>query len=107
MSHRLKPSEVLKQLKINMQGKEKPDGICILFCITGYSSLVEVMDEVDINFSGNPYYPVPHSITKKSPISARARYTSGNQGVWQNSAYAQLRWLLLNWLINEFEKRGM
>lgn len=56
--------------------------------------------------SGNIDFPVPASRTDTSPKAAEIKYMeSSTKQMWdRNTEYGQLRWELLEWLIEELQK---
>lgn len=56
--------------------------------------------------SGHIDWPVPASRTDTSPKSAKHKYiASDTKQMWdRNTEYGQLRWELLEWLIEELQK---
>lgn len=56
--------------------------------------------------SGHIYFPVPASRTNTSPGAAQIKYSkSSTKQMWHyNTEYGQLRWELLEWLIEELQK---
>lgn len=102
----MKPSEILRNIKAN---PEKAYGIC-----TNYYSNIGVWDIEILNihmvehgisfkdwehFSASERYPVP------AHIDARKAYETFDK--WsKKSKYGQLRWQLLDWLIEQFEAKG-
>lgn len=56
--------------------------------------------------SGHVYYPVPASRTDTSPKAAKIKYAKSNtKQMWnRNTEHGQLRWELLEWLIEELQK---
>lgn len=56
--------------------------------------------------SGHIDWPVPASRTDTSPESAQYKYmASDTKKMWdRNTEYGQLRWELLEWLIEELQK---
>lgn len=56
--------------------------------------------------SGHIYFPVPASRTNTSPGAAQIKYSkSSTKQMWHcNTEHGQLRWELLEWLIEELQK---
>lgn len=56
--------------------------------------------------SGHIDYPVPASRTDTSPKAAQVKYVKSNtKQMWdRDTEYGQLRWELLEWLIEELQK---
>lgn len=100
----MKPSEILRKIKAN---PDKGFGICSNFKwgIRGsIRCLFTIMKQYDIdfsqweNFSGDYEYPIP---------SNNPKFAYNNFDKWsKKSKYGQLRWQLLDWLIEQFEAKG-
>lgn len=100
----MKPSKILKNIKIQ---RNEHYGICYNFCIeSGFSLNLDLVmakhrisyDEWE-HFSGRYHYPVP----ARNPKTA---YNTFNK--WsKKSKYGQLRWQLLDWLIEQFKAKGV
>lgn len=56
--------------------------------------------------SGSRNYPVPASRTDRSSLAAQLKYAeSSTKQMWdRDTEYGQLRWELLEWLIEELQK---
>lgn len=56
--------------------------------------------------SGNVYFPVPAIRTDTSPQAAKVKYVKSNtKQMWdRDTEHGQLRWELLEWLIEELQK---
>lgn len=56
--------------------------------------------------SGSRNYPVPASRTDRSSLAAQLKYAESNtKQMWdRNTEHGQLRWELLEWLIEELQK---
>lgn len=102
----MKPSEILRRVKAN---PDKECGICTNYTLNsgnwGYCILEIHMDKYLINFhhwehfSGVNKYPIP------AHIGAGRAYETLNK--WdRRTKYGQLRWQLLDWLIEQFEAKG-
>lgn len=56
--------------------------------------------------SGHANFPVPANRTDTSPTAAQVKYVKSNtKQMWdRDTEYGQLRWELLEWLIEELQK---
>lgn len=102
----MKPSEILKLIKAGIN-LDKNCGICSNFtwCMDGSAKeLITIMEQYDIdfndweNFSGDYEYPVPSN----NPSFAYWHFDKWSK----KTKYGQLRWQLLDWLIEQFEAKG-
>lgn len=102
----MKPSEILKKIKAGIN-LDYQCGICNNFkwsMAGSVKKLITVMKQYDIdfneweNFSGDYQYPIP---------SNNPEFAYHNFDKWsKKSKYGQLRWQLLDWLIEQFEAKG-
>ena len=101
----MKPSEALKKIRTKpRQGY----GICINYKDICHISLLKTMNVHSIcfssweNFSGDYVYPIPSN----NSWSAERVYDSTHNHWNKKKPYGQLRWQLLDWLIEQFEAKG-
>jgi hypothetical protein len=102
----MKPSKILRNIKAN---PDKDFGICTNYhLINGQCNpdiLIMDMAEQGISFkdwkhfSGSLRYPVPAHIDAEKAYDNFDRWS-------KKSKYGQLRWQLLDWLIEQFEAKG-
>lgn len=97
----MKPSEVLKKIKAK---RDTNAGICSNFKFNSPYSLITCMNKHGISFdqwehfSGNYSFPVP----ARYPETAFYLFDKWSM----RSKYGKMRWLLLDWLIEQFELKG-
>ena len=97
----MKPSKVLRNIKENQFINY---GICgnfdfkyrysLFFCMKAHSISFNQWE----HFSGSYAFPVP----AQNPAVAYSRFNKWSK----KSKYGQLRWQLLDWLIEQFEAKG-